>query len=447
MGSLLGQRINNFEVRSVLGQGGMGVVYVAEHPVIGRKVAIKVLHAELARDQRLVKRFINEARAANAIRHENIVEIVDAGTMDDGLPYLMMELLEGETLAARLRRAGRLEPEPAVELVLQVASALAATHAADIVHRDLKPDNIFVVTDPAGHARVKVLDFGVAKLRGDLVGGSDRTNSGALLGTPRYMSPEQCLGRTGEIDQRADVYSLGAILFELVCGQPPFTGEGIGEVLMMQMSMPPPNPRGLNPAVPAGLERTILKALAKRKEDRFANMEEMMQALRGAGPPLVPAPIAQRPAAGLPGTTTLSSTTGVVGERTLAGSPWFRGGALVLVLAVPVVGVVTYRLTSEHAPWRGLRASEAIVAPVPVLPEEIRAVPPVVPAPVTAPVTGPQPESPPRAERPAHPGRSRRSGSSHRHGTTPAAKAVPSPATPPEESHPAQKPKYRLEKL
>jgi serine/threonine protein kinase len=452
MGSLLGRRINNFELRSVLGQGGMGVVYVAEHPVIGRKVAIKVLHAELARDQRLVKRFINEARAANAIRHDHIVEILDVGTLEDGLPYLVMELLEGETLSARLRREGRLPPEQAVELALQVASALAATHAAGIVHRDLKPDNLFLAADPTGQSRVKVLDFGVAKLRGDLVGGSDHTNSGALLGTPRYMSPEQCLGRTGEVDHRADVYSLGAILFELVCGQPPFTGQGFGEVLMMQMSTPPPNPRALNPAISPSLEWTILKALAKRKQDRFATIDELARALRGE----VVAPVAAPPLAALatlarqPGTTTLSSSNGVLGERTAASGPWFRGGLLVLALVVPLVAVVVYRLGGTHPLWRGRRPAAltpaATAAPIPS--DVTRPPPPTsVPEPAVAPVVSPALE-PAREEPPPRPGRSRRTGTGpHRHAVTPGPRPPAVSPVAPEPPQPEAKPKYRLEKL
>jgi serine/threonine-protein kinase len=272
---MLGRKVNNYEVRSLLGEGGMGAVYVAEHPLIGRKVAVKVLKRAFAEDATLVQRFLNEARAANAIHHANIIEILDAGTLDDGLPYLIMELLEGESLGSRLRRAGRLGAGDAIEIACQAASALTAAHAKNIVHRDLKPDNLFLVRDRdvAVPERVKVLDFGIAKLQKEL-SGPVHTNTGSILGTPPYMSPEQCRGVSEEIDHRSDVYSLGIILYEMICGRPPFTSQGFGDVLMMQMAMVPPPPSSLNPEIPPPLERTILRALEKRREDRFATMAD-----------------------------------------------------------------------------------------------------------------------------------------------------------------------------
>jgi eukaryotic-like serine/threonine-protein kinase len=186
----------------------MGKVYLAQHPAIGRRTAIKVLHPNLAGDPAAVSRFFAEARASNAIRHPNIVEIFDSGTLDTGAPYIIMEHLEGETLAARM--VAGLALGRALDFACQAASALAAAHAQQIVHRDLKPENLFVVPDPRvpGRELVKVLDFGVAKLAERLEEPAYRTRSGSLVGTPRYMSPEQCLGET-QIDARSDIYSLG----------------------------------------------------------------------------------------------------------------------------------------------------------------------------------------------------------------------------------------------
>ncbi|HEY7377042.1 MAG TPA: serine/threonine-protein kinase, partial [Polyangia bacterium] len=182
---MIGETINNYRVSELLGEGGMGAVYLAEHPFMGRKAAIKVLRREFAEDRNLVERFMNEARAANAIRHPNIIDIIDVGRMPSGIPYLMMELLEGESLSQRIQR-GNVPLHEAMDIILQTTSALAAAHAKGIVHRDLKPDNLYLVPDDAapGGIRVKVLDFGIAKLRDDLSGGVAKTQAGSLMGTP-----------------------------------------------------------------------------------------------------------------------------------------------------------------------------------------------------------------------------------------------------------------------
>ena len=193
---MIGQSFGNYRAISVLGEGGMGVVYLAEHPEIGRKVAVKVLHADFARDQQVLTRFLNEARAANAIRHPNIIEILDSGVLADRTPYLVMELLEGETLSARIKRVGPMPIGEIFDFSYQAASALSAAHAKGIVHRDLKPDNLFVVPDPHDETRerLKVLDFGIAKLAQQSTADSLKTRTGTLMGTPIYMSPEQCRG-------------------------------------------------------------------------------------------------------------------------------------------------------------------------------------------------------------------------------------------------------------
>jgi len=231
----------------------------------------------------MITRFFNEARAANTIQHPGIVEVLDFGRLASGASYIVMELLDGESLAARIGRGGRLAPEAAVGIAVQAASALGAAHAKGIVHRDLKPDNLFVVPDPQFPARerVKVLDFGIAKLAGGLQASASsvKTRTGVLMGTPIYMSPEQCRG-TRVIDHRSDLYALGVILFEMVCGTPPFLSEGQGELIHMHIAEPPPSPRRFNPEVSEALEATILRALAKDPAQRFQSMEDLAEALR-----------------------------------------------------------------------------------------------------------------------------------------------------------------------
>jgi len=290
--NIIGQRINNYEVHHLIGEGGMGAVYIAQHVVIGRKAAIKVLRREFSEDQGLVARFMNEARAAAAIGHPNIVDVVDVGALPDGTPYMMMEYLVGEDLSKRLARVGRLSLEQALPIAFQAGSAIAAAHEKGIVHRDLKPENLFLVPDPTapGRERVKVLDFGIAKLRGDFSGGSVKTKTGSLLGTPQYMSPEQCRGIPDGIDHRSDIYSFGIILYEMLCGSPPFVSEGLGDILLMHLTQLPDPPSARNPEIPEWLEKLLLCALEKDSANRFSSMDEMLAALESSAQATMLAP-------------------------------------------------------------------------------------------------------------------------------------------------------------
>jgi serine/threonine-protein kinase len=278
----------------------MGTVYLAEHAVMGWPAAVKVLRRALADDATVVKRFINEARVIRSVRHPNIVEILDAGTLPppDDRPYLLMELLEGETLGQRLERQGRLPVEMAVDIACQTARALSVAHEKGITHRDLKPDNLFLVTDGqqgngGGRYKVKVLDFGIAKLRDRERFGSAHTRSGVLLGTPAYMSPEQCRGITEAVDHRADVYALAVVLYQMLTGEVPFAGAGTGDVLIKHVSTEAPRVGATIPGVPFAVDAAVFRGMAKAREDRFQSMAELVEALapsRVPEPAVKPAP-------------------------------------------------------------------------------------------------------------------------------------------------------------
>jgi len=273
---LSGQTLGNYRVLDKLGHGGMGVVYLGEHIVIGRKVAIKVLRPGLTGNPSRISRFFNEARAAAQIRHAGIVDILDFGTHEDGTSYLVMEYLEGENLHDRLERVVSLPEETVRRLGRQIASALAAAHAHQIVHRDLKPDNLFLVSDGdvVGGERIKVLDFGVAKLLAEPIDGAVVTRSGAILGSPGYMAPEQARGQSS-VDERTDVYALGCVLFEMACGRPPFFAVTFAEALALHLLMPAPSPREHVPTISAHLDALIYQMLSKEPAGRPASMDEV----------------------------------------------------------------------------------------------------------------------------------------------------------------------------
>ena len=375
---MINTTVGNYRVLSLLGEGGMGVVYLAQHPGIGRKAAIKVLHPELARNPDLVTRFFNEARAANAIHHPGIVEVFDFGTLPDGATYITMEFLDGESLSARIKRVGRFHIGDAVEIAYQTASALAAAHAAGIVHRDLKPDNLFLVADEHNPGRdvIKVLDFGIAKLSVEASGsgsGSVKTRTGTVMGTPIYMSPEQCRG-TKEVDHRTDIYALGVILYEMICGQPPFVSSGHGELIHMHIAVLPRTPRAHNPGIPVALEQVMLRLLAKDSADRYQSMGDVQQALRASPARTVSAPRFD-PAASTQPTprsdpsvqTTFSTAASMIETRPPTGR---RRGSLALVgaLAVAAVIVVVALRSQSHPPpsssTPGATAEGASPAPV-----------------------------------------------------------------------------------
>jgi serine/threonine-protein kinase len=279
---MIGQTIGNYLVRQKLGEGGMGSVYLAEHPHIGKKVALKILHAEFASNQEVVTRFFNEAKAVNDINHPNIVDIIDYGVLATGnqgeaMVYFIMEFLPGITLTQLIQREAPLPPERALAIAMQVADALSASHKANIVHRDLKPDNIILISKGRERDFVKLLDFGIAKLTGDQPG-SRRTRTGIVMGTPAYMSPEQCEGR-GTVDHRTDIYALGIVLYEAITGRVPFVGDGYGEVLVQHLTQMPAAPSTIRGVIPPHVEQIVMKALQKRPDDRYPTMDDFMRAM------------------------------------------------------------------------------------------------------------------------------------------------------------------------
>ena len=278
-----GAHLGAYTIVRPLGAGGMGVVYLARHRHIGRDAAIKVLLPELTKNEDIVARFLTEARATAAIRHPGIVEILDCDIDATGRAYIVMEYLRGESLANCLARAPRsLSALPSVVSVgIQVASGLAAAHERGIVHRDLKPDNLFLATDggPRTPVTIKILDFGIAKLvSGNNEGNTHKTRTGSMLGTPAYMSPEQARDASS-IDDRADVYALGCILFEMTAGRPPFVRAGAGEVMIAHVIEPPPKLSSLVPEVDPALESLVAQMLEKDPAGRPQTMTEVQSRL------------------------------------------------------------------------------------------------------------------------------------------------------------------------
>ena len=273
-GALLDGR---YRIVRLLGEGGMGSVYLASHVGLGRDVAIKFLHAELVSRDEVVGRFYREAQAAAAIRHKNIIEVFDVGVSPQGEPFLVMEYLEGESLAGLLKRVGPLNLGAACAVMEPVLQALHAAHRKGIIHRDLKPDNIFLAYQQGEPPVVKIIDFGISKFaQGEF--DKWRTKTGSVMGTPAYMSPEQARGSAG-LDHRTDIYSMGTILFEMLTGALPFAGSNFAEYLSAMLIDDPRAPQSVCAGFPAEAEPLVRKALAKNPDQRFQNAAEMLEAL------------------------------------------------------------------------------------------------------------------------------------------------------------------------
>jgi serine/threonine protein kinase len=280
---LVGETLDGrYFIQRKIGEGGMGVVYSARHAVIERPLAIKVLKREAMRDTATIKRFVQEAQAASRIGHPNIVDVTDFGTTPDGMTYSVMEYVDGVTLAKAIRAEAPLPAERSISVAVQIARALGAAHAKGIIHRDLKPENVFLTTRDGRPNFVKIVDFGIAKVLpiGNDPNAPKLTRAGSVFGTPEYMAPEQAAGR-GDIDGRVDIYALGTILYEMTCGRTPHKSNSLVRTIAMQL-LDPITPLGKavpELAVHPAFERVVMKALAKKREDRYATMAELVTAL------------------------------------------------------------------------------------------------------------------------------------------------------------------------
>ncbi len=273
--AVVGEHLGEYELLDKLGEGGMGEVFLARHARRDTHVAIKILKASLSADDKLVQRFWGEAKAAASIQHPAIAQVLDVGRTESGSAFLVMEYLKGETLRHRLRREGPMQERQAVGFAKQLASVLSAAHAKGIVHRDIKPENIFIVVAPeiVGGERIKLLDFGVAKLM-DPQAGMNLTQTGDVIGTPMYMSPEQCRG-TGQYDARTDLYSLGCVMFEMICGRPPFVSKFPGDIMAAHIGTPPPLASKLR-QVSKPLEGLLKKLLEKGPDNRISDANALL---------------------------------------------------------------------------------------------------------------------------------------------------------------------------
>jgi eukaryotic-like serine/threonine-protein kinase len=278
--SLVGQTLDGkVRLESILGRGGMGAVYRGKHLLLGRAVAVKVLRPEFVADESATERFFREARTAAALDHPNVITVFDFGMTPTGGAYLVLELIDGILLRTLLRQETALKPNVALPILRETFAAVEAAHRKGVIHRDLKPENIMLKRLDEGGAMIKVLDFGLAKVIEAAETAANLTQTGELVGTPTYMSPEHCDGT--DLDARSDVYSLGVIAYELLTGKPPFRGR-IASILTGHMQKEPPPPREMNPDIPAEIEAVVLNALEKRRGDRPASVREFWDCLEDA---------------------------------------------------------------------------------------------------------------------------------------------------------------------
>jgi serine/threonine-protein kinase len=408
---VVGETIGSYRILSQIGAGGMGQVYLAEHRHLRRKAAIKVLSRELADRPDLLERFFQEARATSMIEHPGIVQIFDCEVEPTGRPYIVMEYLPGETLAAHLARVRVLPVTSAAKLARGMAEALAAAHAKGIVHRDFKPENVFVLPQEA----VKVVDFGIAKLVGDFHADKvHQTRSGSMMGTPLYMSPEQCRD-AASTDFRTDLYSLGCVAFEMLAGRPPFQQQAVGELIVAHMMQAPPDLRALVPSLPSAVADLVAALLRKDPAERPSSMRDVADRLVAflAGVTTAPAPPAQSVGPSVGGTISLppgatGTTFGVTASELVTDGEapprastgrWLVAGVAALG-AFGVGGLVWTRLRPPPD-----QPAPVVTAAPPPAPVVAAAAPPPAPAPprpaAVAPAPAPAPAAPAPAPAPA----------------------------------------------
>ena len=398
--TLIGTVLNDaYRIERLIGQGGMGAVYQSTHLRLERRVAIKVMARELADDADALARFDREAKITSGLGHPHIVQVFDFGTTPTGESFLVMEFLEGEDLEHRLRRCGRMPGADMLLIVKQVASALAATHAKTIVHRDLKPANIYLLKVAGATDFVKVLDFGISKVRAVT---TKFTRAMAVLGTPNYMSPEQALGKIDEIDERTDQWALACIAWECLSGRAPFVGENSDSILYQVVHEAPPSLMSRGAGVNPQVEDVLLRALAKDQKDRFANVNDFALALeaavaKSASLPIVPQTMqlseanvsrTRRLPDAIPSPTTFSQTAGELTEPVPRRSQWswtLTAGAVVLLL---LGAFLLFRPRPAPTP--------VVASPPPVTP-----IAPVAPVMLAPPPPAPEPAAVEPVEEPA----------------------------------------------
>jgi len=458
VGEVVGEK---YRLVRLLGEGGMGSVYEARHDVIGRRFAVKFLHAELAGHPEILARFRREAQAAGSLENENIAAVTDFGSSPDGAPYIVMEFLEGEDLAKTLARNGPLPISRSAHILIQVCRGLTAAHARGIVHRDLKPENLLLQQRGDGGDLVKILDFGIAKLKSTEHRPEAATRTGITLGTPYYMPPEQARGQK-ELDERADIYALGVILFELLSGQKPHNGENYNAILYSILMGSAPRIEQFRPDLPPELAAVVHRAMASEANQRYQSVSELAQALAPfTGRAMTPAPTIASAAImmtgpGVPAQSHRSISSGntrspvaftpnpslalPLPERSRVGL-WVGLGVALLVAA----GIGTFMMTG--APATAPSATAATPTPPATLPPPAAELAPTPPAPAVEVAPSPPPTVSAEPPRPAQPAISRPSRPSNKFlkpqqksTTEPPAVVAPPPAPPKPAAAPRPKP-------
>ena len=444
VGEVVGEK---YRLVRLLGEGGMGSVYEARHDLIGRRFAVKFLHAELASHPEILQRFRREAQAAGSLENENIAAVTDFGSSPDGAPYIVMEFLEGEDVAKTLARFGPMPIQRAAHILIQVCRGLFAAHGRGIVHRDLKPENLLLQQRGDGGDLVKILDFGIAKLK-TTEGPQNQTRTGITLGTPYYMPPEQARGQK-ELDERADIYALGVILFELLSGRKPHDGENYNSILYSILMQAAPRIETFRADLPPDLAAIVHRAMAADPNDRFQTVSELGQALAPfTGRSMTPAPTMSNSTIAASAISQRSTSTRApvtltpsMPYQTGAGAPRSNAGLFVALAAVLVAGV-------GGAAWF-LTRTPVVAATAPSSAPAIAAVSEPLPAPSLAPTPvapPPEPLAPeptasaaPLAAPPAVAARPFKGAKAAKQQEKPA--VAPAPATPPPAARPVPAPR------